>query len=99
MREIGEKQTVKEVEPSNGAENVSDPSRAPRTGVRLMIAILVGLALVSIYANLQKVRRDKVEQVTITPVSTATPAAAVKDAGQMEETQPMSIPTATTARE
>lgn len=63
------------MEASNGAEN-ADPSRAPRTGVRLMIMILIGLALVAIYANVQKVRLDKIEQVTITPVSTATPAAA-----------------------
>jgi hypothetical protein len=41
-----------------------------------MIVILIGLALVAIYANVQKVRRDKIERVTITPVSTATPAAA-----------------------
>jgi hypothetical protein len=41
-----------------------------------MIAILIGVALVALYANVQKVRRDKIEEVIITPVSTATPAAA-----------------------
>ena len=41
-----------------------------------MIVILIGLALVAIYANVQKVRRDKIERVTITPVLAATPAAA-----------------------
>jgi hypothetical protein len=98
LREIGEQQTVAEVESSNEAKNASDPSRAPRLGVRLMIVILIGLALVAIYANLQKVRRDKIEQVSVTPVSTvATPATAAKGAGQMEDTQPMPIPTATTA--
>ena len=40
-----------------------------------MFAILIGLALVALYANVQKVRRDKIEQVIITPVSTVTPAA------------------------
>lgn len=40
-----------------------------------MIIILVGLALVAIYANVQKGRRDKIERVTITPAATATPAA------------------------
>jgi hypothetical protein len=40
-----------------------------------MFVILVGLALVAFYANVQKVRHDKIEQVTITPVSTVTPAA------------------------
>jgi hypothetical protein len=76
LREIPEQQTVLEVESSNRTENAADLSRAPRTGVRLMIVILIGLALVAIYANVQKVRRDTIERVTITPVSTATPAAA-----------------------
>ena len=65
-----------EVESSNGAENAADLSPAPRTGVRLMIVILIGLALVAIYANVQVVRRDKIETVTVVPVPTATPAAA-----------------------
>jgi hypothetical protein len=75
LREIPEQQTVPEVESSNGPKNAEDLSIAPRTGVRLMIIILIGLASVAIYANVQKGRRDKIEQVTITPVSTATPAA------------------------
>jgi hypothetical protein len=41
-----------------------------------MIAILIGVALVALYANVQKVRNDKIEQVIVTPVATATPAAA-----------------------
>lgn len=64
------------MESSTGTEQAPDPSRAPRTGLRLMIVIFIGLALVAIYANVQKARRDKIEQVTITPVSTAAPAAA-----------------------
>jgi hypothetical protein len=99
LREIGEQQTVTEVEPGNEAKNAADPSRAPRTGVRLMVIILIGLALVAIYANLQRVRRDKIEQVTITPASTATPAAAATGTGQTEETQPRPLPTAATAPE
>ena len=63
------------VEPSSGGENPADPSRAPRTGVMLMWAIVIGLALVAIYANVQKVQRDRIERVIITPVSTVTPAA------------------------
>jgi hypothetical protein len=34
-----------------------------------MIIIVVALALVALYANVQKARRDKIEKVTITPVS------------------------------
>jgi hypothetical protein len=64
------------VKPSTGQENDADFSRAPRTGLRLMIVILIGLALVAIYANVQKLRRDKIERVIITPITTATPAAA-----------------------
>ena len=64
-----------EVESSNGAENATDLSRAPRAGLRLMIVILIGLALVALYANVQKFRRDKIEQVTITPALPVTPAA------------------------
>lgn len=41
-----------------------------------MIAIVIGVALVALYANIQEVRRDKIEQVVVTPASTATPAAA-----------------------
>lgn len=76
LRETPEQQTVLEVEPSNGAENAVDLSRAPRNGVRLMIVILIGLASVAIYANVQKLRRDKIERVTITPASTVTPSVA-----------------------
>ncbi len=75
MRETPEQQTVPKVESSNGEGNAADESRVPRTGVRLMLGIFIGLALVAIYANVQKARRDKIEQVTITPVSTVTPAA------------------------
>ncbi|HEY2138622.1 MAG TPA: hypothetical protein VGH00_00975 [Chthoniobacterales bacterium] len=38
-----------------------------------MIIIVVALALVAIYANVQKARRDKIEKVTIIPV-TAVPS-------------------------
>jgi hypothetical protein len=40
-----------------------------------MIAILIGVALVALYANIQKMRRGKIEQVIVTPASTPTPAA------------------------
>ena len=39
-----------------------------------MIIIILAMALLAIYANVQKARRDKIEQVTITPV-TAVPSA------------------------
>jgi hypothetical protein len=41
-----------------------------------MIVILIGLVLVAIYANIQKARRNKIEEVIITPASIVTPTAA-----------------------
>jgi hypothetical protein len=76
LREIREQQTMPAVESSNGGENEANVSRAPRLGVRLMIVILIGLALVAIYANVQNARRDKIERVIVTPAPTATPTAA-----------------------
>jgi len=76
LREIPERQTVPKVESSNGGENEANESRAPRLGVRLMLVILIGLALVAIYANVQKARRDKIERVISTPAASALPAAA-----------------------
>ena len=67
------------MESSSEPENADDSSSAPRPGLRLMIIIVAGVALVAIYANIQSARRDQIERVTITPVSTATPAAALRD--------------------
>jgi len=56
-----------------------DPSRAPRSGLVLMLVIVIAAALVALYANVQKTRRDKIEKVTIIPISespTASPSPA-----------------------
>lgn len=68
--------TVRKVERSNGKETVADSALAPRNGVRLMIIILVALALLAIYANAQRARRDKIEKTTIIPAPSATTPAA-----------------------
>lgn len=39
-----------------------------------MVLILVVMALVAVYSNVQKARRGKIETVTITPVASATPS-------------------------
>ena len=57
-------------EPQNAVES----TRAPRAGVRLMIIIVVAMALLAIYANVQKARRSEIEKVTIIPVATPPPA-------------------------
>lgn len=59
---------------SDEKQNPDELSRAPRTGVRLMMIIVVAIALVAVYANIQKARRNKIESVTIVPAPTATPA-------------------------
>jgi hypothetical protein len=46
-----------------------DPSRAPRSGLILMLIIIASVALIAIYANVQKARRDTIEKVTIIPIS------------------------------
>ena len=61
-----------------GENKPADTSRAPRFGVRLMIIIAGGLALLAIYANVQKARRATIEKVIVTPVATATPAPATQ---------------------
>ncbi len=60
---------------------VSDSSRAPRAGLILMIVIVAGTGLIALYANVQKARRDKIEKVTITPIS-STPIASASPSPQ-----------------
>ena len=49
------------------------PERLPPRGIAVIAIILIALALVALYANVQKFRRDKIETVTVTPVATPTP--------------------------
>jgi hypothetical protein len=55
-------------------EDVAQSNRAPRAGVRLMIIIVAAMALLAIYANVQKARRNAIEKVTIIPIATPPPA-------------------------
>jgi hypothetical protein len=48
-------------------KNAPIASPAPRSGLRFMALFLLVMALLSIYANVQKTRRARVETVTITP--------------------------------
>jgi cell division septal protein FtsQ len=45
----------------------------PRTAVVLMIIIVASLALVAIFANIQRLRRSQIETIVVVPVSSATP--------------------------
>jgi hypothetical protein len=51
-------------------------SPVPKNMLRLMMVIVIGFALVALYANVQKMRRSKLEAVTFTPASAggATPS-------------------------
>ena len=42
------------------------PERVPSRGIVVIAIILIALALVALYANVQKFRRDKIETVTVT---------------------------------
>ena len=55
--------------PADEQRQASDSSRAPRSGLILMIIIIAALTLIAVYANVQKARRDKLEKVTIIPAS------------------------------
>jgi hypothetical protein len=57
---------------------VNSESGVSKNVVRLMLAIVIGFALVALYANIQKARRAKIETVIFTPASaqTATPSPA-----------------------
>lgn len=46
-------------------------SSVPRGGFLAMGLVLGALALLSIYGNVQKARRDQIEKVTITPAAGA----------------------------
>jgi hypothetical protein len=51
------------------------PSKpVPSGGIIVMAIILVAMALLALYANVQKWRRNKIETVIVTPVATATPS-------------------------
>jgi hypothetical protein len=50
-----------------------DTSPVSKTVARLMIAIVIGLALVAVYANIQKMRRSKIETVKFIPAAAQSP--------------------------
>ncbi len=56
------------------SDHVPSP-KAPRAALVMIVVVLVGMALVAIYSNVQHWRRAKIETVIVTPVPTpdATP--------------------------
>ena len=55
---------------------VPDDPKAPKIAIRAIIVILITIALLAIYSNVQKWRRDNLETVIVKPVATPSPAPA-----------------------
>jgi hypothetical protein len=51
---------------------MSSPQSVPARGIAVIVIILSALALLALYANVQKLRRAKIETVKITTIA-ATP--------------------------
>jgi hypothetical protein len=48
---------------------VNSESGVSKNVLRLLLAIAIGFALVALYANIQNLRRAKLESVALTPAS------------------------------
>jgi hypothetical protein len=55
-------------------ETSAPASRVPRGGWLAIGLIIAAMALLSVYSNVQKARRDRIEKVTITPAASVSPA-------------------------
>jgi hypothetical protein len=53
------------------ASDKPQPGRLPRGAARLMIAVIVAMTLLAIYANVQRTRRATIEKVSVTASSPA----------------------------
>jgi len=53
---------------------MSSPQSVPARGLTMIATILIAMALLALYANVQKYRREKIETVTVTPIATPTPS-------------------------
>ncbi len=57
--------------------NTSDKpaaDKASKTALLMMVVVLVVMSLVALHLNWIHWRRDKIEQVTVTPIATPTPS-------------------------
>jgi hypothetical protein len=52
---------------------VPNDSKISPLAVRAMIIVLVILAFVTLFANIQRARRGTIESVTVTPIATPSP--------------------------
>ncbi len=49
-------------------------SQVPKQAARLMVAILVAMSFLALYANVQKLRRAKIEEIRATPPAASSSA-------------------------
>ncbi|HJT81099.1 MAG TPA: hypothetical protein VJ719_07875 [Chthoniobacterales bacterium] len=62
--------------------HVPDNPNLPPIARRAIVIVLAAMFLVAIHANVQRLRRDKIETVTVTPMATAEPSPSATPAGQ-----------------
>jgi len=53
---------------------VPDDPKLPPIAIKAIIIVLGAFLIVAIHANVQRLRRDKIETVTVTPMATASPS-------------------------
>jgi len=58
--------------PDESTEKSATP-RAPKTAVLLMAVIVICLAILAVFANIQRSRRDAIEVVTVKSTASPTP--------------------------
>ena len=61
--------------PARDSRAMPDENASP-AAIRAVVIILIAMALLAVYANVQKFRRATLEKVIVTPVATPAPSAA-----------------------
>lgn len=51
----------------------ASPSQVPGAGLKFLVIVVGVIALVALYANVQRARRDTIETVTITRIKSPSP--------------------------
>jgi hypothetical protein len=64
---------IQKVNSAHPAGEPPQPSRVPKNGVVLILIILGSMALLAVYANIQRFRREQVESVVIQATSPSAP--------------------------
>jgi hypothetical protein len=67
---------IREVNEPQLRSEESKPARVAKNVLRLMLVIVIVLALLALYANVQRWRRSQLETVIFTPAQTASPSSA-----------------------